>query len=226
MNLCRAMFRSGFAALATASLLATPHPTTVSGGYLEVRSCDVYTGPCFANAEMGLTGKEGMLVWSVQYGSWKGTPIDGLNVIAVVHTQHTLGDVEFQPHDGKAMLIIDSKATPKQKEALEDMATSLANNVFTSVASVRVSEVEVALSTCAKAGCASVKAGNLVNISTRCLGGEDHLCGNEETFYPPMTKVDGAFPVYTNLASFNAPGLDVTWQLTEKRSGFLASFSH
>ena len=43
--------------------------TPISGNYLEVRSCDVYTGPCFANAEMGLTGKEGILVWSIREGS-------------------------------------------------------------------------------------------------------------------------------------------------------------
>lgn len=226
MKLSSAIVASGVAALATISSIATPQPTTISGGYLEVRSCDVYTGPCFANAEMGLTGKEGMIVWSVQHGNWRGTPVDGLNVIAVVHTQHTLGDVEFQPRNGKAVLIVDSRATPKQREALADMAKSLAGNVITEVVGVRTSDVEVALNTCAKAGCATVKAGNLVNISTRCLGGEDHLCGNEETFYPPMTKVDGAFPVFTSLASFNAGGLDVTWQLTEKRSGFLATFSH
>ncbi|MDA1274722.1 MAG: DUF1326 domain-containing protein [Verrucomicrobia bacterium] len=226
MKLRLAKIASSVAALATVSLIATPQPTTISGGYLEVRSCDVYTGPCFANAEMGLTGKEGMIVWSVQHGSWKGTPVDGLNVIAVVHTEQTLGDVQFQPRDGRALLIVDSKATPKQKEALTDMAKSLAGNVITEIVTTRTSDIEVALNTCAMAGCASVKAGNLVSISTRCLGGDDHLCGNEETFYPPMTKVEGAFPVFTSLASFNAPGLNVTWQLTEKRSGFLATFSH
>ena len=35
---------------------------TISGTYLEVRSCDVYTGPCFSNAEMGSNGKEAILL--------------------------------------------------------------------------------------------------------------------------------------------------------------------
>jgi len=43
---------------------------TISGDYLEVRSCDVYTGACFANAEMNLSGKEAIIVWSVREGSW------------------------------------------------------------------------------------------------------------------------------------------------------------
>jgi hypothetical protein len=59
-------------ALATVVTFAGNTAPTVSGDYLEVRSCDVYTGSCFANAEMNLTGKEGMMVWSVREGAWKG----------------------------------------------------------------------------------------------------------------------------------------------------------
>ena len=44
----------------------------ISGDYLEVRSCDVYTGYCFANSEMNLAGKEGLMLWSVREGEWKG----------------------------------------------------------------------------------------------------------------------------------------------------------
>src|SRR5439155_156434 len=82
----------------------------ISGDYLEVRSCDVYTGPCFANAEMNLTGKEGILVWSVREGNWKGTSLNGLSVIAVVRTDGTLGDLRYQPRSGNAVLIVDDKA--------------------------------------------------------------------------------------------------------------------
>src|SRR5437899_535961 len=99
-----------FVVTATASFAGNQTPA-ISGDYLEVRSCDVYTGPCFANAEMNLTGKEGMLLWSVREGRWKGT------------------------------------------------------------------------------------------------------------------KVDGAYPVFTDVATFNGEGLDVTWQISGKRSAFLASFS-
>src|SRR3989440_9622353 len=94
--------------LAAGPVLAAPGiATTISGDYLEVRSCDVYTGPCFANAEMGLAGKEGILVWSVREGTWNGIKLDGLNVIAVVRTDGTLGDVRYQPRTGRAVLILD-----------------------------------------------------------------------------------------------------------------------
>src|SRR5438477_10439491 len=89
------------------ALAVSPSAPTIQGSYLEVRSCDVYTGPCFANAEMNLAGKEGILVWSINHGSWQGTPLNGLSVIAVICTDGTLGDLRYQPRQGKAVLIVD-----------------------------------------------------------------------------------------------------------------------
>ncbi len=210
---------------ATAGLAGKPSPSTISGDYLEVRSCDVYTGPCFANAEMGLSGKEGMLVWSVREGSWNGVKLDGLNVIAVVRTDGTLGDQHYQPRSGKAVVVVDRLATPQQREALTDLARSMAGGLIRDVAAIRSAPMEVAIGTCGKKGCASVKAGDLVEITTRCLGSKDHLCGNEETFYPPLTDVSGAYPVFTELASFEGNELNLTWAMVEKRSAFIASFA-
>src|SRR5215831_15786199 len=111
---------SALALLALASTCTLPAKQitpTISGDYLEVRSCDVYTGPCVANAEMNLSGKEGMLVWSVREGTWKGTRLDGLSVVVVVEADGTLGDMTYQPRHGKAVLIVDAKAGSEQQAA-------------------------------------------------------------------------------------------------------------
>jgi len=212
--------------LAAGSALAAKPPTPgISGSYLEVRSCDVYTGPCFANGEMGLAGKEAVMVWAVHEGSWKGVALDGLNVIAVVRTDDTMGDLKYQPRSGPAVLITDAAANARQKEALTDFARCMTGKLVTEVADVKSAKMEVAIGTCAKAGCASVKAGNLVEISTRCLGDKDHLCGNEETFYPPLTQVNDPYPAFTEIAAFKGTGLNLTWESVGKRSAFLADFS-
>lgn len=218
------MFASLFVAAVTAAFAGGNAPA-ISGDYLEVRSCDVYTGPCFANAEMNLAGKEGMMFWSVREGSWNGVKLDGLGVMAVVKTDATLGDVRFEPRAGKAVLIVDAKADAKQREALADFARSMSGKLASKVMDVRSAPITASLGTCTKAGCASVKAGNLVEISTSCLGGKHDVCGNEETFYPPLSDVTGAYPVFADVASFNGSGLDVTWQIVGKRSAFLATFS-
>lgn len=212
-------------AFAAAVLNVAGNEPSISGDYLEVRTCDVYTGPCFANAEMGLSGKEAIMVWSVKQGSWNSSLVDGLKVIAVIRTDDTLGDQRYQPRGGDAVLIVDSKADARQREALTDFAKSMSGSLIRKVAAVKTSDIEASISTCTKAGCASVKAGNLVEIATRCFSEEDHVCGNEETFYPPLTAVNDARAAYTEIAAFRGTGLNSTWQTAGQRGAFLAAFA-
>lgn len=210
---------------AATAFAGKPITPTISGNYLEVRSCDVYTGPCFANAEMGLDGREGMLVWSIRDGTWNGVGLSGLTVIVVLRTDGTLGDVKYEPRNGRAVLLIDAKADSQQEAALKDFVQTMAGKLVTEIAAVKPASMSVEMGRCSSGSCATIKAGNFVEISTRCLGGKDHLCGNEENYYPPLTKVDGALAAYTELAAFRGTELNVTWQLTGKRSAYLGTFA-
>lgn len=216
-----------FAALALGTVCAAhANPTTpITGDYLEVRTCDVYTGPCFANGEMNLAGKEGILVWSINRGAWDGVALDGLKVIAVVRADDTLGNLRFQPRDGRAVLILDENASPEQRAALTQFARTMAGSLAREVVTVKSAPIDAKLGTCTHSGCAQVKAGNLVEVSTRCLGAKDHVCGNEDAFYPPMTSVEKAAPAYTELAAFKGDKLGLTWEATGQRSAFLAEFA-
>jgi hypothetical protein len=101
----------------------------------------------------------------------------------------------------------------------------MAGKLIREVADVKTSAIEAKLGACTKSGCAAVKASNIVDISTRCFGAEDHVCGNEDIFYPPLTDVTGALPAYTEVAAFRGKGLGATWQLTGQRGAFLATFA-
>ncbi|HAA49250.1 MAG TPA: hypothetical protein DCE43_05980, partial [Planctomycetaceae bacterium] len=62
----------------------TGRAANISGEYLEARTCAVYTGPCFANAEMGLAGKEALMAWKIDKGQWNGVAVDGLGAAVIV----------------------------------------------------------------------------------------------------------------------------------------------
>ena len=225
------MFLSGSAG-------ANKPQTDIQGNYVEVRSCDVYTGSCFANAEMGLTGEEAILTWSITRGNWPGphprvggphpqvssVRLDGLNVIAVVKASATLGDRNHDPFPARSIIIVDHRANRAQREALVRFAKTMAGKLLANVVDVQVAPIKARIGACSKSGCASVSAKGLVEIETRCLGTEDHVCGNEETFYPPLTKVDNAMPALTVEGSFKGHGLGVTWSDAGRRSAFLARF--
>jgi hypothetical protein len=78
-------------ALSVASLNQFAAAAQITGEYLEARTCNVYTGPCFANAEMSLTGKEALMAWKVDKGTWNDVKLDGLGAALILHAQGTLG---------------------------------------------------------------------------------------------------------------------------------------
>jgi hypothetical protein len=204
----------------------TPQPK-IAGDYIEIRSCDVYTGSCFANAEMTLTGHEAIMAWSVRDGALDGVQLDGLNVIAVVQADGTLGDVQRYPQQTRSVLIVDEAATPAQREALVQLARQKAGELLGETVGVETAPISVALpASCSASGCAKVLAGDLVEIQTRCLGGGDHVCGNEELFYPPLTPVNDPRPAYTVAGVFRGPGLGTQFDEANRRSAYLATFAN
>src|SRR5262245_6364135 len=103
---------------------ALSNDAVVQGEYLEARTCDVWTGPCFSNSEINLTGKNAVAGWVVTRGTWKGTALDGLKVVAALKSEGTL----HTEHQGKveAVLFVDEKATDEQARALVSLARTLA----------------------------------------------------------------------------------------------------
>jgi hypothetical protein len=72
---------------------------------------------------------------------------------------------------------------------------------------------------------ASFHATGLASIETRAIGDQDHLCGNEYTFYPPLTDTEHAIPAVALRDEYRGPGLGVSWSSQEKRSAFVGSFA-
>ena len=213
-------------AVANRSHQAAPQPSKLSGDYVEIRSCDVFTGPCFANAEMHLGGREAIMAWSIRSGALDGVSLDGLKVVAVVEADGTLGDVHKFPQAAHSVLIVDQAASAAQRDALVHFAKNKAGEVLGETVNVQTAPMSVEFpDTCSDRGCSVVRAGELVNIQTRCLGGKDHICGNEEQYYPPLTTVTDARPAFTLAGAFSGKGLGTTFNEANRRSAYLATFT-
>jgi hypothetical protein len=170
----------------------------IQGDYIETRSADVYTGQCFANGEVNLVGNEAILAWRVQNGAWDGVSLDGLTIAAAVRANATLGDPYASPYPATAVLLVDDQANEQQRAALVSKEHH---------------------------GTASFRAGHFATVQTRGIGDKDHLCGNEETFYPPLTEMAHSMPAVALTDSYRGPGLDTSWDLHGKRSAFVGTFS-
>ena len=81
-----------FSAAASVSFAAGIPARSINGNYIEARTADVYTGPCFANGEVEMAGKEAVFGWKINHGDWHGVNLEGLSVVGVLRSEHTLGD--------------------------------------------------------------------------------------------------------------------------------------
>lgn len=213
------------AALLLVSLCPLTVAEEISGEYLETRTCDVYTGPCFANAQVGTTGRDALLAWSIDRGSYHGVDLAGLKVVMAVHAADTLGfggGLVIHPDPIKSVVLVDKNANSDQRAALVAFATQRAGKVAGQIVRVEPVAIEMSIDHAEMVG--QLRAGSAVEVETRKLGRGDCVCTNEQTFYPPLTSVENSAPAYTVKATFQGRGLGSRWQAPGTRSSFLATF--
>ena len=211
-------------------VLAVPAMAQISGQYIEARTADVYTGPCFANSEVNLTGHEAVLAWHIEKGSWtsaggEGAALDGLSVVAVVRASATLGDPYASPLPAKSVLIVDARANQAQRTALVNFAQAQTGALLLDVVAIEVSPIRFAVDP-NRHGYATLEAANLARISTRAIGAADQLCHNEEIFYPPLAaNLNHAMPAVAAESAYRGNHLGVNWSESGRRGSFLGTFS-
>jgi hypothetical protein len=196
----------------------------IRGDYLETRSADIYTGACFANGEVNLVGHEAILAWRIRSGSWNGVGLQGLTVAAAVRANGTLGDPYENPLPAKAVLLVDDQASAPQRAALTSFAQHMGGDLLKTVEQVIPSQMELVVNA-ERHGATRFRAGQFATVQTRSIGESDHLCGNEVTYYPPLTELKHSMPAVALTDRYTGPGLGVSWNLHGKRSAFVGAFA-
>jgi hypothetical protein len=210
----------------------------IKGDYVEARTADVFTGPCFSNAEVFIYGSQAVMAWKVTEGTYEGVDLAGLTVAAAVKGSTTFS--EDNPELARAVLIVDEKADSRQREALIAMARTLGGKRLANVVDVKTSRISLKIESHAMnevidpahashgmphAPRASFWAAGLAQILTRPLDDRDHFCGNEVVAYPPLSRGVDALPAYTLGHEFKGTGLGSRWDDPNCRSAFVGHFA-
>ena len=232
------MFSQALGAAMLTLLPSLAGAAEIRGDYVEARNADVFTGPCFSNAEIFIYGKQAVLAWKVREGSWKGVDLAGYCVAAAV-----VGDTTFSkdhPDKAQSVLIVDSRANDRQRCALIDMAKTLGAGRLGHVSAVATTRMSLTLEehpTSASESLhsthgmpnsprASFWAADIAQIVTRPLDERDHFCGNEIVAYSPLSTGVDAQPAYTLGHEFKGKGLDQRWDDPNCRSSFVGHFAY
>lgn len=192
----------------------------VSGDYVEVRTCDVWTGPCFANGEINLRGANAVLGWRVDRGAFAGTDLTGLSVVAVLDADGTLTtDAEG---DVRSVVYVDDRATDAQSNALLEMARKLAPAYLKNT--LRVEKAKISHER--RGQDVVLAAGKDVKVRTTALSRHcDSVCGNEASFYPGLASASAIECAKAVENAYEGSVLGRRWSDPNKRSAMVGRFS-
>lgn len=197
----------------------------IQGIYLESRTCQVYTGPCFANAEMGLAGKEAIMAWSIRDGQRDGVDLSGLSVVVVLNASETLGHKGIDDAaELKSVILVDRRATEVQREALISFAKEHTGRAGEAVVRIDSAPITMSLDTSELTG--SLEAGKEVKLSTRKAQPGDCICRNETAFYPPLAKMTNFAAGVAVESEFSGRGLGSRWSTPGSRSVYMGTFDY
>ncbi len=201
---------------------AAPAPVALTGQYVEARTCDVWTGPCFANADHNLSGKNAIMAWHIDRGTLDGVRLDGLNVVAVVAAGNTIGLPQAAP--GRSVLIVDERASTAQRAALVRLVRKQGGRLVGKVLAVHAAPISLATCECKGESCYELQAG-AARLKTRCIDGQhDKACGNESAFYPPLVSGLHVRPAAVVEHAFNGIGLGQTYSDYDRRGAYVGTF--
>src|SRR5215210_1787215 len=197
----RAILTMALAGLMAAPVLGSGGPSDVSinGAYVEARTAEVFTGGCIMNGEAATTGREALLVWKVDRGSFDGVSLNGLAVVAAIAGDTNLGirEIGGDAAATRAAIFVDERATPAQRTALVAMARHHSNGMVSTVVELTPTPIQF------------VDDGPAIRVSAQSLRltvqkemSHDPSCGGKQWFHP-LAEITGAEMGTTSENVFN-----------------------
>ncbi|HMZ21723.1 MAG TPA: DUF1326 domain-containing protein, partial [Blastocatellia bacterium] len=138
----------------------------------------------------------------------------------------TLGSPYENPFPAKAILILDEKANPAQRDALKAFAQEMGGELLKNIIRTETAPISLSLEFQGEhPSGGQLQAGELATVIARSLTAKDKICGHEQTYYPPLTPTTHTMPTAASLDQFKGEGLGARWSLREKRSAFVGHFA-
>jgi hypothetical protein len=219
----RAMSLAAVVVLASPlALLAAGGKGSVTGAYVEARTAEVFTGGCIMNSEAETMGKQAVLAWKVDRGTFNGVNVDGLSIVAALSGDRNLGMTEMGGDTPvvHSQLFVDQNANGAQRLALVAMANELSHGIVGTI--VQVTPAPIAFTD--HGAEIQVATGPVVLEVSKHLT-HDPTCGAQQWFHP-FSTVDDAAMGLTSQHAFTGAGLGTKWSDPNKRSSFFGTFRY
>lgn len=209
---------------ASGALGAGASGARITGEYVEARTAEVFAGGCIMNSEAETMGRQAIMAWRITSGSFEGVALDGLTVAAAVAGDRNLGMREMggeEPTAVKAIITVDPRATPAQRDALVRFVRAMSRGLITQVVRVDTAPIKFAISQ----HYVEVSVPESMQLTVNKEMKHDPSCGAMQWFKPFSTLEQSAMGV-AEAHSFSGQGLGTKWSAPDKRSAFYGTFAY
>jgi hypothetical protein len=195
----------------------------VTGAYVEARTAEVFTGGCIMGSEAETVGRQAILAWKIDRGSFNGQSLDGLSIVAAVAGDHNLGIREIggdKPIVVRSLIFVDDRATPAQRAALVSFVRTMSRGLVGQVVDVQSAPIRFADDT----KHIEVSAGQASLSVTKAMS-HNPGCGAMQWFHP-LAEVEQASIGLTDQHAYSGNALGTRWSDPGKRSAFFGTFRY
>ena len=213
------------AVLLCASATSAGGRARVIGDYVEARTAEVFAGGCIMNSEAETAGRQAVMAWRVTSGHVNGVVLDGLIVAAALAADRNLGMREMggeAPHDIRAIVTVDERASASQRDALVQLARDLSGGLITEI--VRVDVAPVRFTTTATQ--IELNAADVLTLTVNKEMKHDPSCGATQWFKPFSSQLTSSAMGTAEAHAFSGVGLGSKWSAPHKRSAFWGTFAY
>jgi hypothetical protein len=205
-----------------ASPLMAGGKDNATGSYVEARTAEIFTGGCIMGSEAGTVGKEALLAWKVDHGSFNGVSLDGLSVVAAVAGDRNLGIHEIGGGTAatRSAMFVDNRANPAQQIALVAMANALSHGLTGTIVQVTPAPIQFA-----DRGSEIHVATSQVALDVNKHMTHDPSCGAMQWFHPLASVTEATMGVADQNA-FSGSALGTKWSDPDRRSAFFGTFAY
>ena len=186
----------------------------LSGEFVELHSCDLYTGGCTASAESTLLGRQVFRVWSIESGEWNGQDLTHLKVAVLEKGSKNLAEKGALADTAK--IFVPKGLAQAKRDALSSWA--VAQHPLPPATPM----IEVEINYQRSGQEAAVTVGDTVSLTTMAIGRcSSGACGQALWYEPQVSH--SAFEVVASRTS-RIQDATLFWADHDRPNVFLASF--
>jgi hypothetical protein len=134
------LFHSSVAPAASGPAGGLAGESPPSGRYVEARTASVYAGACHYGSEYTTSGRQALLVWHFESGTWHGIDLAGADVALAVASEENL---DAGTGARRSIVYADARCPEERREAAVDLVLTRCKALAGTVRGVELTELSV-----------------------------------------------------------------------------------